>query len=134
MVTEVLPSMQQEYPVMGSGMATFFLRLIMLVLITIYTLSTVNLGWKCSNLTNRGIVSHGMYSVVRHPAYTAKNFFWLISLSPVILNKPEAALYMLGWMFIYFLRAYTEEKHLSKDPDYKAYCKKVKYRFIPKII
>jgi protein-S-isoprenylcysteine O-methyltransferase Ste14 len=35
------------------------------------------------------------------------------------------------WSFIYFLRAVTEERHLSSDPDYLAYCKRVPYRFIP---
>jgi len=32
---------------------------------------------------------------------------------------------------IYTVRALTEERHLMKDPEYRAYCKKVKYRFIP---
>lgn len=134
LLTEVLPAMQHEYPVMGSEVATFFLRFSMLILIIIYTLATVNLGWKCSNLTNRGIVSKGVYGVVRHPAYAAKNIFWLLSLLPIAFLKPQAIFYMAVWMFIYFLRAYTEERHLGQDPDYKAYCQKVKYRFIPKVI
>ena len=37
------------------------------------------------------------------------------------------------WTFIYYMRAMTEERHLSLDPDYREYCKKVKYRFIPKV-
>jgi protein-S-isoprenylcysteine O-methyltransferase Ste14 len=37
----------------------------------------------------------------------------------------------IGWATLYFLRALTEEKFLMRDPDYVAYCKKVKYRFIP---
>jgi protein-S-isoprenylcysteine O-methyltransferase Ste14 len=39
----------------------------------------------------------------------------------------------IGWGTIYFLRALTEEKFLMRDPDYVAYCRKVKYRFIPGI-
>jgi protein-S-isoprenylcysteine O-methyltransferase Ste14 len=37
------------------------------------------------------------------------------------------------WAFIYYLRAMTEEAHLSADPDYVAYKKEVKYKFIPGI-
>jgi protein-S-isoprenylcysteine O-methyltransferase Ste14 len=38
---------------------------------------------------------------------------------------------MAFWSFIYFLRAITEERHLSNDPEYVAYAQKVRYRFIP---
>jgi protein-S-isoprenylcysteine O-methyltransferase Ste14 len=37
------------------------------------------------------------------------------------------------WGTIYFLRSVTEERFLMRDPDYVAYCRKVKYRFIPGI-
>jgi protein-S-isoprenylcysteine O-methyltransferase Ste14 len=71
--------------------------------------------------------------VVRHPAYVAKNVFWWLSLLPIVMDKPMAIVYMTGWSFLYFLRAVTEERHLRLDPDYVAYCEKVKYRFIPKL-
>ena len=38
-----------------------------------------------------------------------------------------------AWVYIYYLRAITEERHLIKDPEYQEYAKKVKHRFIPKI-
>jgi protein-S-isoprenylcysteine O-methyltransferase Ste14 len=37
----------------------------------------------------------------------------------------------VAWATIYFLRAITEERFLGKDPEYVAYCQRVKYRFIP---
>jgi protein-S-isoprenylcysteine O-methyltransferase Ste14 len=40
---------------------------------------------------------------------------------------------LLTWSFIYYLRAITEEKHLSLDPNYIKYKQEVKYKFIPKI-
>lgn len=112
---------------------TFLIRIAMILLITIYTLSTMSLGWKSSNLTNRGIVSKGTYAFVRHPAYASKNLFWWIALIPTILVEPMVVFYMIGLTSIYLIRAYTEERHLSKDTDYIEYCSKVKYRFIPKI-
>jgi len=45
--------------------------------------------------------------------------------------------YILDLIFassIYYVRAITEEPHLSLDPDYVKYCKHVKYRFIPGVI
>jgi protein-S-isoprenylcysteine O-methyltransferase Ste14 len=38
-----------------------------------------------------------------------------------------------AWGTIYFLRSVTEEQFLSRDPEYVAYCQRVKYRFIPGI-
>jgi protein-S-isoprenylcysteine O-methyltransferase Ste14 len=45
----------------------------------------------------------------------------------------QAALSLGVWSVIYFFRSITEERHLIKDPDYQAYCKKVRWRFIPYI-
>ncbi|MCA9183870.1 MAG: hypothetical protein KDA51_20550, partial [Planctomycetales bacterium] len=33
---------------------------------------------------------------------------------------------------VYGLRAWTEERHLSQDPDYQAYKKKVPWKMIPR--
>lgn len=98
-------------------------------LFLIYLSATIALGAKCSNLTNRGIVSRGPYAFVRHPAYAAKNAAWIISVIP--LWNPIAFVSVALWAGIYGVRAYTEERHLSKDPDYVAYKAKVKWLFIP---
>jgi protein-S-isoprenylcysteine O-methyltransferase Ste14 len=129
-----IPALYQDQPETTQLINTFFLRVTMLFFLIIYTLASVNLGWKCSNLTNRGIVNKGVYSWVRHPAYISKNIFWWLSILPIIASNPMAILYMSAWSFLYFLRAITEERHLSNDPEYVEYCRKVQYRFIPKII
>ena len=36
--------------------------------------------------------------------------------------------------FIYYWRAITEERHLSRDPEYRKYMAKVPYRFIPGVL
>jgi protein-S-isoprenylcysteine O-methyltransferase Ste14 len=38
---------------------------------------------------------------------------------------------LLGWNLLYVARAITEEQHLSADPHYREYKKRVRYRFIP---
>ena len=97
----------------------------------VFVWGSIALGFKASNLTNRGIISTGPYRYCRHPAYTAKITVWLIE--AVFLGQYFIGLF-LGFLIMYLLRALTEERHLSLDPDYQAYKKKVPYRFIPGII
>ncbi len=120
----------------GSIFWTKFFLGISLLLFAVYVWATLSLGLKSSNLTNRGTVTRGAYAIVRHPAYVSKNFAWLIMGLPIVFplnGSPNwwALVSILAWMGIYFLRAVTEERHLSLDPDYRAYAQKVKYRFIP---
>jgi protein-S-isoprenylcysteine O-methyltransferase Ste14 len=118
-----------DEPVFAHPAATAAARGAVLLCFGIYLWGAFSLGAKCSNLTNRGIVTKGAFALVRHPAYAAKNLAWWIALLPV-LSVP-AVLSMIFWSFLYFLRAITEERHLALDPDYQAYCRKVRYRFIP---
>ncbi|MFA6423439.1 MAG: hypothetical protein WCW17_03245 [Patescibacteria group bacterium] len=145
-----------DYSYFGSTSTTLFFLLINILLFVIYVYSTIALGLKSSNLTNRGIVSRGPYKYVRHPAYISKNLSWIIFAVPLMnfsWSAYEMKIFFFGpiihfhfislnwapliavitWAIIYFLRALTEERHLLKDPDYQKYCKKVPYRFIPKV-
>ena len=113
---------------------TFIVRIFLLLVMTFKIWSIAALGAKCSNLTNRGIVTKGPYRWVRHPHYLAKLIVWWVTLIPAF------AIYdfwiigtMVFWTVIYILRAVTEENHLLADEDYVAYCSQVKWRFIPYI-
>jgi protein-S-isoprenylcysteine O-methyltransferase Ste14 len=95
-------------------------------LITIYTLATVVFGVRFSNLTHRGILTNGPYRFTKHPAYVSKNLSWWLISIPFIPHwgAIEAIRHsiLLGCInTIYFLRARTEERHLSRDPTYVAY-------------
>ncbi|KVX69483.1 isoprenylcysteine carboxylmethyltransferase family protein [Burkholderia stagnalis] len=97
-----------------------------IALLLCYALSTISFGLRFSNLTNRGIITSGPYRFTKHPAYITKNLsYWMVSVPFV---EP------LGWQIalahcsalaavnlIYYLRAKTEERHLMRDPDYRAY-------------
>ncbi len=112
------------------------LALILMVVITLYFIyvwATVALGFKFSNLTNRGIVDRGPYAVVRHPAYVAKNSAWWMD-NTFVLTNIWASIALAVWNIIYILRGLTEERHLEHDPAYRQYQQKVKYKFIPKVI
>jgi protein-S-isoprenylcysteine O-methyltransferase Ste14 len=113
---------------------------LMLALMGIYTWASVSLGLKASNLTNRGTVTHGPYAYVRHPAYIGKNLFWWVGCVPVFVDRAAAGdwvtfaligLSLSAWSGIYVVRALTEERHLLRDPEYREYCERVRYRFIP---
>jgi len=97
-----------------------------IVLLTIYTLSTVAFGVRFSNLTHRGIITGGPYRFTKHPAYLSKNLSWWLISVPFVSGQGAAAGFrhcclLLLLNLVYFVRARTEERHLSWDPNYVAY-------------
>ncbi len=91
-----------------------------------YGLSTAAFGLRFSNLTNRGIITDGPYRFTKHPAYLSKNLSWWLISVPMFseLGWPAAIrnCCLLGATnLVYFARARTEERHLSRDPAYVAY-------------
>ncbi|MFM9852185.1 MAG: isoprenylcysteine carboxylmethyltransferase family protein [Sphingomonadaceae bacterium] len=100
---------------------------ILVFLTAIYAWATVAFGIRFSNLTDRGILTHGPYAWTKHPAYVSKNLFWWLatmpffalngSLTDVIRNC--AILAMVSG--IYYWRAKTEEWHLSVNGEYRDY-------------
>ncbi len=97
-----------------------------LLLITVYVLATVAFGVRFSNLTHRGILTNGPYRFTKHPAYVSKNLSWWLLSIPFIPNESVAVSikHCVGLLlvnFMYYMRAKTEERHLSLDPTYVAY-------------
>ena len=84
-------------------------------------------GLRFSNLTHRGIITHGPYAWTRHPAYLSKNLFWWLSTMPLLTVSGSLAdaarntLLMGVVAGVYYWRARTEERHLGADPAYRAY-------------
>ena len=100
--------------------------LALVVLTAIYASATVAFGLRFSNLTHRGIVTHGPYAWSRHPAYLSKNLFWWLSTLPMLslgtwADACRATLLLAAVSGVYYWRARTEERHLGMDPDYVAY-------------
>jgi protein-S-isoprenylcysteine O-methyltransferase Ste14 len=99
---------------------------VIITLASTYALCTVSFGLRFSNLTHRGIITAGPYRLSKHPAYLSKNLsWWLISVPFVSELGWGAALRnccLLGLLnLVYYARARTEERHLSRDPTYVAY-------------
>jgi len=133
-----------DFPQFQGDTLHFVANVTLLLLMAIYSWASVALGFKASNLTNRGIIARGPYSVIRHPAYAAKNLAWWIGAFPTLyvlwstnnLKGLAYALFSLTcWSLIYGIRAITEERHLlMADNGYAEYMARVRHRFIPKVI
>lgn len=100
---------------------------ILVVLTIIYSWATVAFGLRFSNLTHRGIMTHGPYRWTRHPAYLSKNAFWWLATMPFIATSGNPVDMIRNTVLlamvsgVYYWRAKTEEKHLMADPAYREY-------------
>lgn len=112
----------QNYP-LGTALVGAWL----VFLTAIYAWATVAFGLRFSNLTHRGILTHGPYAWSKHPAYLSKNLFWWFAVLPFLATTGSATdairncavLAMISG--VYYWRARTEERHLSEDPAYRDY-------------
>lgn len=101
--------------------------LILVMLTGVYAWATVAFGLRFSNLTNRGILTHGPYRWSKHPAYLSKNAFWWLATLPFFATtgnltdmiRNTVLLAMING--VYYWRARTEERHLMADPAYRTY-------------
>lgn len=99
---------------------------VILAFLLVYVWATFSFGIRFSNLTHRGILTNGPYRWTKHPAYITKNIsWWLVAVPFVVHGSPSEALrqtlLLAGVSLIYYGRAKTEERHLSRDPAYVAY-------------
>ena len=102
-----------------------------LVLHVVYVWSTASFGCRFSNLTNRGIIVDGPYRYLKHPAYVSKNIAWWLMAVPFVAQATwpaalRACICLALTNLIYVIRAWTEERHLMRDPAYVVYCQWMK--------
>jgi protein-S-isoprenylcysteine O-methyltransferase Ste14 len=78
---------------------------------------------------NRGIVSTGLYRLVRHPIYLG---YLITHLAFVAANPgPWNLLVLVVSDVALLVRAVCEEETLSQDPEYRAYKTRVRWRVLP---
>ena len=76
------------------------------------------------------VIDKGVYSIVRHPMYTASIFMFLSM--PLILGSLISFFVFLIYPILIVIRIIGEEKLLINElSGYDKYIKKVKYRLIP---
>ena len=78
---------------------------------------------------NRGVVASGAYMFVRHPIYAG----YLVTHLAFVLAHPRPwniAVLIAGDSAL-IVRALIEERLLSRDPGYQAYCRSVGWHLVP---
>lgn len=138
---KIIPVAAKEMIPVDNTPLRLSLYFIVIVVNLIMTIAVLRLGTKSGNLTNRGIITGFPYNIVRHPEYSMRMFYIILTLIPLyiagnlnVLGHIVLSVGMLMWIGVYILRAITEERNLIKDENYKNYVKKVKYRFIPFVV
>jgi protein-S-isoprenylcysteine O-methyltransferase Ste14 len=78
---------------------------------------------------NRGVKTAGLYSFVRHPAYTG----YLVSYLGYVGENPSLrnAVLLVAGTAAQVVRISEEERMLSFDQAYRAYLARVRRRLIP---
>jgi protein-S-isoprenylcysteine O-methyltransferase Ste14 len=78
---------------------------------------------------NRGVVSSGLYRLVRHPIYMG----YLVTHVAFVLSNPSGwnAVVLLVGDIALLARALCEERTLGADPLYRAYQQSVRWRVCP---
>ena len=105
-------------PVVVWGSLTFLFGVL-------YVASDISFGTRASNLSYRGLTNTGLYRLTKHPASVFKAIHWWLLYLPFLTNSGAAAVrysvLLLLLNGVYYLRARTEERHLSHYPEYVAY-------------
>ncbi len=79
----------------------------------------------------RNLIDTGPYRYVRHPLYLGE-FVYLIGMMMLAFNA-YSLLLLLATLIFLLMRIRTEERKLSKHPEYVQYMMGVKYRLLPGI-
>jgi protein-S-isoprenylcysteine O-methyltransferase Ste14 len=78
---------------------------------------------------NRGLVVRGPFRLIRHPVYAA----WLLTALGTSMAAPSVRNFALVALTIPFMvwRIALEEELLDRDPQYRAYRQRVRWRLAP---
>lgn len=78
---------------------------------------------------NRGVQTRGLYRWVRHPLYLS----YVVAFLGYVINQPSA--YNVGVyaaaVSLWILRLQAEERFLLKDPAYREFASRVRWRLLP---
>jgi len=80
---------------------------------------------------DRGIVTRGAYRLVRHPVYLG---YFIYHLGYLLTNLGPRNVIVFALLYTFqVIRVIREEGLLRANPEYQAYCRKVRWRLVPGI-
>lgn len=131
----LVSSMQWEVIFEGQETTLFFWSLLILLCGGMEAISGATFGIRFSNIAYRGLITSGPYRFSKHPQYISKMFHRIFVILPFIgyVSWIDWFSGMLGFSVLclmYFLRARTEENHLTAFPDYVDYANAMNERGI----
>jgi protein-S-isoprenylcysteine O-methyltransferase Ste14 len=100
------------------------------LVVTVLALWTLNRSFGLAP-ANRGLVTRGVYGLVRHPLYAGE----ILTLAGYCLGYGS----LLNWFIlaatvaVQVARAFAEEKLLLEDRGYEGYRQRVRWRLVPRI-
>lgn len=77
----------------------------------------------------RQLVTTGAYGLVRHPIYTGM-FFNYLAIALLMFSPGNIVIIGLGVLLL-VIKSFIEEGFLAADPEYAAYMKRVRWRWLP---
>ena len=81
----------------------------------------------------RKLVSTGAYGYMRHPIYTGVLFLYA-AFALRAYNSRNVLLFALGVFWFIPVKSLVEESFLRQDPEYAAYMRRVRARWIPFVV
>ncbi len=108
----------------------FVTALVTTVGVTVVIVSKVTIGRSFGIApANRGVVARGPYNIVRHPIYAG----YLVTHAAALVAYPSTwnVFVVVGGDIALVLRALAEERLLSADREYQAYCVRVHWHLVP---
>jgi protein-S-isoprenylcysteine O-methyltransferase Ste14 len=105
-------------------------NVLVVISVAIMIYARVNLGRSIGYVpADRGIITSGPYKFVRHPIYSGL-FVTLFAFITRAYTPLNLLLYVII-VGLFILKSVIEERFLRDNPDYAAYMKQVRYRWIP---
>jgi protein-S-isoprenylcysteine O-methyltransferase Ste14 len=131
-LSRVVPPLIGVEPTVTEGVWHYFVLSVELALNLFYTISIWNLGTLFGVMTDKGVRTSGLYSVVRHPGYTLEALMFMVLEVRGLTAFPNWMAACVLFMLTYYIRSERDDVFMTaSNSDYRAYKQRITYKFLP---